>query len=290
MATTAIAQPYWTYHTAVVHEMGLAVGLPRSNNSDRDSTTFDSPWTNMSDGRGYAVRDLRYEYLAKHLNAFEKQSLGWFDDDEVLVLDVGDLMDTPLNVTLAPISKAGTSHYRSIVLTDQERGPHVFYTLEARDKRTGLYDQALPGTAVVVHEVDLRRKEPAWVLADLSESSIISDYAYTPHDMWVVGEVVNLPRTRIDVRSRHLTDGFKLTVETGLDREPVLTSISLMSDEVESDNNPSVDPQTQPSAGGQNGSDTSGMTGQSGGGLGASGGILLLLMFVTRFARRFYIK
>lgn len=292
MATTAIAEPFWTYHTAVLHEMGLAVGLPRSNNSDQDNTTFDSPWSNMSDGRGYAVRDLRYEYLAKHLNAFEKQSLGWFDEEEVLTLDINDPLDRPLHVTLAPMSKTQTSHYRSIVLTDRERGSSVFYTVEARDRAKGLYDQALPGTAVVAHEVDLRRNEPAWVLADLSTSSMISDYAYTADDMWIVGETLYLPRTEITIRSRQVEEGFKLTIQTGLDERPVPTSVSLDSDTVEP-NDPNVTPQTQDSAGGEESDDETG----SGGG-GTMSVLMIVLLSVlwqvgnfrlyTRTSRRNY--
>jgi len=229
MATTVISAPAWTRQTSVIHEMSLAVGLPLANNSDLDDNTYDNPWTNMSDGQGYAVPDLRYEFLAKHLNAAEKYSLGWFTPDEVIELRVDTRIPGGLNMSLVPLgtaytdaNAAGQYGQRVLILRDPQLGNAVFYTIEAREKR-GPYDANLPGTAIIVHEVDLRRSEPAWILYDTSDGSSPQTYAYTDNDMWTVGETVTLPGASVTITSR-TQRGFNLYVQTGLEREPSNTS------------------------------------------------------------------
>ena len=219
MATTAVSSPAWTEHTAVVHEMALGMGLSRANNSDRDATAFDNPWTNMSDGRGHAVEDLRYGFLAKHLNAYEKYSLGWLPATEVTELRLDTVIPGGLQVRLAPMSlpsvSAGTR--RAIILHDSRYGRNVFYTVEARDNTgVGYYDDVLPATAVIVHQIDLSREEPAWILHDTSSRLQPATYAATENDVWRVGETIELPGASITVRGR-TREGFTLVVETGLD-------------------------------------------------------------------------
>ena len=223
LATTAISSPAWTRHTSVIHEMMLATGLPRANNSDRDSTPFDNPWTNMSDGQGHAVTDLRYEFLAKHLNAFEKYSLGWLPADEVTELQIDSAVPGGLFVQLAPLSEPQlrASARRAVILRDTRYGRDVFYTIEARDNSgRGFYDDELPGTAVIVHQIDMQRDEPAWSLYDIDAGGLQpATYASTENDMWTVGETIELPGALISV-SGLTRDGFNLYIQTGLDNEP----------------------------------------------------------------------
>lgn len=223
MATTAISAPAWTSHTGVIHEMSLAMGLPLANNSDRDGNTYDNPWTNMSDGQGYAVPDLRYELLAKHLNAFEKYSLGWLAASEVTELRVDATIPGGLFTRLAPMTNADAgSSRRAIILRDPILGPDVFYTLEARE-RIGKYDGNLPGTAVIAYQVDLRRPEPAWSLYDNSDGSPPRTYAYSSNDMWTVGETIEIPGASIRITGR-TRDGFNLHILTGLERDVTNTT------------------------------------------------------------------
>lgn len=226
MATTAISSPAWTEQTAVLHEMALGMGLPRANNSDRDATSFDNPWTNMSDGRGHAVEDLRYGFLAKHLNAFEKYSLGWLRSSEVTELRLDSVVPGGLQIRLTPMSSTTVTaeSRRAVILRDPRYGQNVFYTIEARDNTgVGYYDDLLPATAVIVHQVDLSRDEPAWILFDTSTRQQPSTYAATEDDLWRVGETIQLPGASIAVRGR-TRDGFTLVVETGLDDSVTNTS------------------------------------------------------------------
>ena len=237
MATTAISSPAWASHTSVLHEMALALGLPRSNNSDRDATTFDNPWTNMSDGQGYAVSDLRYGFLAKHLNAFEKYSLGWLPSAEVTELNLDTPVPGGLQVRLAPMSAQTirSSSRRAIILRDTRFGRQVFYTIEARDNSgIGHYDEALPGTAILVHQIDMLRDEPAWILYDTTANSQPSTYSATENDMWKVGETIRLPGASIAVTGR-TRDGFNLFIQTGLDDDLLNTTADsgLLSSETE---------------------------------------------------------
>jgi len=222
LATTTISSPAWTRHTSVIHEMMLATGLPRANNSDRDSTPFDNPWTNMSDGQGHASADLRYQFLAKHLNAFEKYSLGWLPSHEVTELQIDTAVPGGLFVQLAPMSEPElrASARRAVILRDTRYGRDVFYTVEARDNGgRGFYDDELPGTAVIVHQVDLQRDEPAWSLFDIDAGGLQpATYASTENDMWTVGETIELPGALISVTGR-TRDGFNLHIQTGLDNE-----------------------------------------------------------------------
>ncbi len=226
MATTAISAPAWTRHTGVIHEMSLAMGLPLANNSDRDGNTYDNPWTNMSDGQGYAVPDLRYEWLAKHLNAFEKYSLGWLAASEVTELRVDLTIPGGLFTRLAPMTHVDAgSGRRAIILRDPVLGPDVYYTLEARE-RIGRYDGNLPGTAIVAYQVDLRRPEPAWSLYDNSDGSSPRTYAYSENDMWTVGETIEIPGASIRITGR-TRDGFNLHILTGLERDAGNTTAGL---------------------------------------------------------------
>lgn len=224
MATTTVSAPTWTSHTAVVHEMSRAVGLPRANNSDLDDNTYDNPWTNMSDGQGYAVPDLRYGFLAKHINAFEKYSLGWLDPSVVTELRVDTRIPGGLYTGLTPLGSTTTQPMnRAIILRDPLRGPNVYYILEARE-RAGPYDGALPGSAVIIHEIDLQRSEPAWIVHDKTDGSNPLTYSADPNVMWTVGEVFEIPGASVTIRSR--TDrGFTLFIQTGLVREPGNTTI-----------------------------------------------------------------
>jgi len=237
MATTAISSPAWASHTSVLHEMALAVGLPRSNNSDRDSTTFDNPWTNMSDGQGYAVSDLRYGFLAKHLSAFEKYSLGWLPSAEVTELNLDMPVPGGLQVRLAPSSAQTISpaSRRAVILRDTRYGRQVFYTIEARDNTgVGHYDEGLPGTAVIVHQIDMSRDEPAWILYDTTGNSQPSTYSATENDMWKVGETIRLPGASVAVTGR-TRDGFNLFIQTGLGDEQINTTadVGLVSSVIE---------------------------------------------------------
>jgi len=86
------------------------------------------------------------------------------------------------------------------------------WTVEVRE-RTGLYDGNLPGDAVIIHQIDPGRDEPAWC----------HDAAVPPDDesddegsMWRVGKTFADPAHQVEVTVDAATaNGFQVTIRSG---------------------------------------------------------------------------
>ncbi len=165
---SATWMPPWGYsvqpnntggQTVLAHEMGHAFGLLHS--AGPTGATYKNAWDVMSDtyvncGLPNAA-DLTYGCLGQHQIAYDKDFLGWIPAVQKFTyagvgqtLIFGALADaTNTNYYLAVIPHTGT--------TTQ------FTTVEFR-RRIG-YDQKLIGDAIIIHEVDTTRKDPAWVVA-----------------------------------------------------------------------------------------------------------------------------
>ncbi|MFZ5636523.1 MAG: hypothetical protein ACOY82_08035 [Pseudomonadota bacterium] len=152
--------PPWAYESTatLAHEMGHGYGLPHANNSDDDGWPYDSPWDVMSDSRrSNSVLDPVFGRLPKHLSMYSRNRLGWVAAARRLDVPVGS---GAVSVALDRSSLRGSTNVQMIALTF----PGVtnrYYTVEAR-KVGGTYEAAMPGDAVVVHEVVTTRSEPAW--------------------------------------------------------------------------------------------------------------------------------
>ena len=95
----------------VAHEMGHGLGLPHSNNSDRDNDAYDSPWDLMSmpaswcptpgceNGECY---DVAVGELPQQTIGYHRQLLGWLPGAAVARVDPA----TPASVTLAGVVAA----------------------------------------------------------------------------------------------------------------------------------------------------------------------------------------
>lgn len=147
--------PPWGFSNlgVLAHEMGHAYGLPHSDNSDGDDDTYDNPWDVMSDAWRNAVQDGTYGARPKHISILQRDRLGWVDAPRrrVLAPPGNEVVDVRLDFAHTPPGQS-TGTQMLVLQTPAAPDPYVgtFYTVEAR-QRTGHYDGALAGTAVIIH-------------------------------------------------------------------------------------------------------------------------------------------
>lgn len=152
--------PPWSFGNLapLAHEMGHGYGLPHSNNSDGDDDPYDNPWDVMSDGWSNAVSNPTYGSLPKHINAYQRDRLGWINVAQKLTVPAGA---SYAEVVLDRASLVGSTNRQMIVLSlpAADAAGNVMYTVEAR-KRTDAnnvalnYESKLAGDAVIIHGID----------------------------------------------------------------------------------------------------------------------------------------
>lgn len=198
-------EPPWGYNDicVIAHEMGHGFGLPHSNNADGDGDPYDNPWDVMSNSWGYALYDSTYETLGKHTIAYHKDKLGWIGTGEKLDISSSGIYWASLD----HLALQSTSNYRLIMI--QIPNTSRFYTLEVRDLEA--YDGRLPGFAVIIHEVDIMRKEDAWLVDPEVPTNGADEGA-----MWRVGECFNDDAHQIEVCVQAVTtEGFSVRIVYG---------------------------------------------------------------------------
>jgi hypothetical protein len=197
--------------------MGHSFGLSHSNNSDGDANPYDSPWSVMSSTWNYATVDGTYGTLGKHLNAYEKDSLGWMISAEVFTVPNTGIYTLDIDPVSYDVASSGA--YRLIKIP-VAGGSTDYYTIEVRET-TGYYEANLPGAAVIIHSVVESRSQPSWVV---DEDIPAADFASTEGVMWRVGEIFIDRINNLSISVDSATDtGFRVTVER------ILAPVSLIS-------------------------------------------------------------
>jgi M6 family metalloprotease-like protein len=205
-------EPPWGYanEAPLAHEMGHGFGLPHANNSDLDSDPYDNPWDVMSDAWDNAGSDATYGAQPKHINVWSRDHLGWIDAARKRVISTDG---TTSGIVLDRASLIGSTHTQMIVvsLPAPEPASH-YYVIEAR-KRSGYYEANLAGDAVIIHEVNTTRQEPAWSVDASVPPANVSNNAGS---MFVVGESWTAPGNALRVSvTGATTDGFLIDVVRG---------------------------------------------------------------------------
>ncbi|TXI50476.1 MAG: hypothetical protein E6Q50_04040 [Lysobacter sp.] len=200
--------PPWSFNNLapLSHEMGHAYGLPHANNSDNDSDPYDNPWDVMSDAWNNGVPNATYGTLPKHINIYSRNRLGWVAAARKRTVNAGT---AATSLTLDRASLAGSTNLQMITLAYPGQSTRYF-TIEAR-KRTGDYENRLAGDAVIIHEVQTSRKEPAW---SVDADTPPANRANNEGSMFKVGETWVSPDYAFRVKVESATaQGFVVSIK-----------------------------------------------------------------------------
>jgi hypothetical protein len=198
-------EPPWGYRNigVIAHEMGHGFGLPHSNNADGDGDPYDNPWDVMSNSWGYARYHSTYGTVGKGTIGHHANILGWISPSQKLDIDASGIY----TATVDNLELQSTTNLR--LITVQIPGSSMHYTVEVRD-RVG-YDANLPGFAVVIHEVDVGRKEDAWLVDAEDPANGADDGA-----MWTTGECFEDEPNEIEICVQSVTtEGYVVRVAYG---------------------------------------------------------------------------
>ena len=205
-------EPPWGYRniSVIAHETGHGFGLPHStyyydgNSDGYDDNAYDNYWDVMSYTWGNNLSDPTYGNIGQHTISYHKDDLGWIAPGEKFTPS----QDSRTTITLERLAQPQTANYKMAQIPIDGSSTH-FYTVEAR--RLVGYDAALPGDAVIIHEVNPYWDQPAHVI-DIDGDGDTNDAG----TKWVVGETFTDLSNNISVSVDSITgSGYVVTIQLG---------------------------------------------------------------------------
>ncbi len=224
-------EPPWGYANigVMAHEMGHGFGLPHSSGDYGE--VYDNQWDVMSGATAGCNRaqgrDPTYGCLGQHTISYHKNLLGWITPTLVYTV-------TPASRVTLTLDNLATPAGNYLMVRLPQGSSTRFKTIEAR-QLTG-YDSSLPGTAVIVHDVDTTRPEEAHIV-DIDGNGNTGDAGA----MWTVGEsFLDVANQVVITVSAQTANGFRLVIGSGANRIKrtflPMVRLSVVGDAYEPDN------------------------------------------------------
>jgi hypothetical protein len=185
----------------VAHEMGHGYGLPHARDDHWDVMSWGSC------GLPSAIHHPVFGCVDVHTIAWHKDKLGWIPPERKHVHLKGSR-----TLVLERLAQPGPEGLLLVQIPIPGTETRC-YTLEART-RVG-YDEALPGNAVIIHDIDPTRDMPA---------ALVQNPAHE-HPMWLPGETFTDAAHGIRVSVLTATEtGFVVRIRAGRDVPAALVS------------------------------------------------------------------
>jgi len=148
--------PWAQVHNVLAHEMGHGFGFPHStgpaNNPPSELSIYVSQWDMMSASSGTcAVFSSTYDCIAPGTITNNLRNAGWIPPNRIVTVASGTQTIT-LERTLLPSSTTNTQ----MIVVPINGSSTRYYTVETRNLNAG-YDQNIPASAVIIHNVDTSR-------------------------------------------------------------------------------------------------------------------------------------
>ncbi len=197
-------EPPWGYQNigVIAHETGHGFGLPHSLGNCQNG--YDNRWDVLSDVWSNGS-DPTWGTMGQHTISYHKELVEWIKPGEYFTANPG----TVSTITMERLALPQTNNYLAARIPINGNAEY-FYTLEVRQQTDNLidYDKWLPGFAVIIHDVEVSRPEPAIVIdqdgdCDTGDAGAM----YTP------GEVFTDMANGITVSIEQATDsGYVVTI------------------------------------------------------------------------------